>query len=53
MIKTRPQCGLILEDGQDRILLQLRDNKPDIEFPNKWGTFGGEIEEAYFKRYHS
>jgi len=26
-------------------LLQLRDNKQTIPYPNKWGTFGGQVEE--------
>ena len=26
-----------------RILLQLRDNKKNIVFPNKWGFFGGTV----------
>jgi 8-oxo-dGTP diphosphatase len=42
--KAQPKCGLILDDGTGRILLQLRDDKPDIPFPNCWGTFGGAIE---------
>lgn len=44
MPKDRPQCGLIIEDLQGRVFLQLRDNKPSIPFPNAWGTFGGQIE---------
>ena len=28
----------------DRLLLQLRDNRPDIVYPNQWGLFGGSIE---------
>lgn len=44
MSKDRPQCGLMLEDGEGRILLQLRDDKSTIPFPNRWGTFGGQIE---------
>lgn len=27
------------------MLLQLRDDRPDIPWPNCWGTFGGQIEE--------
>jgi len=42
-IKT---CGLILENNEGKILLQLRDNKPSIPCPNCWGTFGGHIEEG-------
>lgn len=44
MPKDRPQCGLILEDAEGRILLQLRDDIPNIPYPNRWGTFGGGIE---------
>ncbi len=46
MKKTRPQCGLIIENAGGEILLQLRDNKPGLEYPNCWGTFGGQIEEG-------
>jgi 8-oxo-dGTP diphosphatase len=46
MKKTRPQCGLIIENAKGEILLQLRDNKPGLEYPNCWGTFGGQIEEG-------
>ena len=46
MKKTRPQCGLIIENAEGEILLQLRDNKPGLEYPNCWGTFGGQIEEG-------
>jgi 8-oxo-dGTP diphosphatase len=45
MKKTRPQCGLIIENADGEILLQLRDDKPGLEYPNCWGTFGGQIEE--------
>jgi 8-oxo-dGTP pyrophosphatase MutT (NUDIX family) len=33
---------LVLDDG--RYLMQLRDNKPDIFFPNLWGLFGGAVD---------
>ena len=46
MKKIRPQCGLIIENAENEILLQLRDDKPDLEYPNCWGTFGGQIEEG-------
>ena len=46
MKKTRPQCGLIIENAKIEILLQLRDDKPSLEYPNCWGTFGGQIEEG-------
>jgi 2-amino-4-hydroxy-6-hydroxymethyldihydropteridine diphosphokinase len=44
--KNRPQCGLLIENSRGEVLLQLRDNKPEIPYPNTWGTFGGQIEEG-------
>ena len=44
--KNRPQCGLLIENGRGEVLLQLRDDKPTIAYPNCWGTFGGQIEEG-------
>jgi len=35
---------LVHEDG--RILMQLRDDRPDIWYPNHWGLFGGAVEEG-------
>lgn len=45
MGNKRPQCGLLIENSEGKVLLQLRDNNPDIPYPNCWGTFGGQIEE--------
>ncbi len=36
--------GVVLEDEQGRIALQLRDDRMDIANPNKWSIFGGKIE---------
>ena len=33
-----------MENAEDRVLLQLRDDIPDIPWPGMWGTFGGQIE---------
>jgi len=33
---------LLTEDG--RYVMQLRDDKPDIWYPNHWGCFGGAVE---------
>jgi 8-oxo-dGTP pyrophosphatase MutT (NUDIX family) len=44
MTKNRPQCGLLIENGERKILLQLRDDSPAIPYPNCWGTFGGQVE---------
>jgi len=46
MSKNRPQCGLILENSEGKILLQLRDDKSNLPYPGCWGTFGGQIEEG-------
>lgn len=37
-------CSVILDTGDKRMILQLRDNNPTINFPNTWGTFGGHVE---------
>jgi 8-oxo-dGTP pyrophosphatase MutT (NUDIX family) len=36
--------GALIINAKNEILLQLRDDKPDIFFPNLWGTFGGAVE---------
>jgi 8-oxo-dGTP diphosphatase len=44
--KTRPQCGLLIENKEGKVLLQLRDNIDSIPWPGCWGTFGGQVEEG-------
>jgi len=34
----------LLIDGTGRFLLQLRDQRPDIVNPGRWGSFGGRVE---------
>ncbi len=46
IIKKRSQCSLILENKKGEILLQLRDNKSTIPYPDCWATFGGQIEKG-------
>jgi len=36
-------AGIILDEN-DCVLLQLRDDFPEIFFPNHWGCFGGAVE---------
>ena len=36
----------LLFDKNGKLLIYLRDNKPDIPFPNHWDLFGGMIEEG-------
>jgi 8-oxo-dGTP pyrophosphatase MutT (NUDIX family) len=36
--------GAILRVESDGYLMQLRDSKPDIWYPGRWGLFGGGVE---------
>ena len=42
------EAVVILPYHKDKVLLQLRDNKPDIVYPNSWGFFGGTIETGEY-----
>lgn len=47
MQSVRIKCvGAILRNQHGQILLQQRDNKPGLLFPNCWTTFGGQIEHG-------
>ncbi|HPT20617.1 MAG TPA: NUDIX domain-containing protein [Bacteroidales bacterium] len=37
---------IIFENDKGEILLYLRDNKPDIPFPDYWDLIGGHLEEG-------
>ena len=37
---------VLLFDRHRRLLMYLRDDKPDIPFPNHWDFFGGHVEEG-------
>jgi 8-oxo-dGTP diphosphatase len=39
-------AAIILENDNGEFLLYLRDNKPDIPFPNHWDLIGGHVEEG-------
>ena len=43
-LTPRNAVAAIILDNKNRVLLQLRDNKEEIFFPNHWGCFGGAIE---------
>jgi 8-oxo-dGTP diphosphatase len=36
---------VLLFDRDRKLLIYLRDDKPDIPFPNYWDFFGGHVEE--------
>jgi len=35
----------LLFDCHNKLLICLRDDKPEISFPNHWDLFGGHVEE--------
>jgi 8-oxo-dGTP diphosphatase len=37
---------VLLFDRHNRLLIYLRDDKPEIPFPNHWDFFGGHVEEG-------
>jgi 8-oxo-dGTP diphosphatase len=39
-------AAIILENDEGKFLLYLRDNKPDIPFPDHWDLIGGHVEEG-------
>jgi 8-oxo-dGTP diphosphatase len=39
-------AAIILENDNGEFLLYLRDNKPDIPFPDYWDLIGGHVEEG-------
>jgi 8-oxo-dGTP pyrophosphatase MutT (NUDIX family) len=39
-----PQIAKAIIHQNERFLLQLRDDSPEIAYPNQWSFFGGEIE---------
>ncbi|MBI5662826.1 MULTISPECIES: NUDIX domain-containing protein [Ignavibacterium] len=39
-------AGIILINNNNEVLLLLRDNKPEIPFPNQWDIPGGKIEDG-------
>lgn len=43
-LKPESAAAAIIVNSAGHLLLQLRDNKPDIFFPNHWGCFGGAID---------
>ena len=45
MIKIQIAQALLF-DRNNRLLIYLRDNKPEIPFPNQWDFFGGHVEEG-------
>ena len=40
-VPRKISAGVILVDRAGRVLMQLRDDKPEIMFPSHWGLTGG------------
>ena len=38
-------ASIIFVNQHDQVLLLLRDDKPEIPFPNHWDVLGGHVEE--------
>ena len=39
-------AAIIFENDRGELLLYLRDNKPEIPFPDHWDLIGGHVEEG-------
>ena len=46
LLMMKEIAAIILENDKREFLLYLRDNKPDIPFPDHWDLIGGHIEEG-------
>lgn len=44
VLKVAQIAQVLLFDGGGRLLIYLRDDKPEIPFPNHWDLFGGHLE---------
>ena len=42
----RKGCSIIFVNDQEKVLLFLRDNIPDIPYPNMWDVPGGHVENG-------
>lgn len=40
------QIAMVVLHHQGRVLLQHRDNRPDVAWPGHWGIFGGHIDDG-------
>ena len=44
MLKASDAVAAIITLEDDRYLMHLRDDKPEIWYPNHWGCFGGAVD---------
>jgi 8-oxo-dGTP diphosphatase len=45
-LKVAEIAQVLLFDRTGRLLIYLRDDKPEIPFPNHWDLFGGHVEDG-------
>ena len=45
-MKLIPCASIIIENMAGEVLLLLRDDKPEIAFPNHWTLVGGKVEDG-------
>ena len=45
-MEVLPCVAMIIQNPKQEVLLLLRDNKPEIAFPNHWSLAGGHIEKG-------
>lgn len=46
MTQIRQVCGVILYNAAGEVLLQQRDDKPDLRYAGYWTFFGGAVEDG-------
>lgn len=46
LLMMKEIAAIILENDKGEFLLYLRENKPDIPFPDHWDLIGGHVEEG-------
>ena len=46
MFPMKQIAMVLLFDRRDRLLIYLRDDNPEIPFPNHWDFFGGHVEDG-------
>src|SRR5690554_6121717 len=46
VVPIRQVVSAMLYNARGQVLLQLRDDKPGIPYPNHWTLFGGQVEKG-------
>lgn len=44
LVLVKQVAQILLFDGDKKLLIYLRDDNPQIPFPNRWDFFGGHVE---------